>query len=81
MGGWRKLLHEYLCGEPKTSRSVSQLRSASDVQTRQTTDKPLRQELVSKAPQMKTIKKLTEDEFQRKIKGISEKLNQDLSKT
>jgi hypothetical protein len=30
---------------------------------------------------MKTIKKLTETEFQRKIKGISEKLNQDLSKT
>jgi len=80
-GGWRKLLYEYLSGEVQTSRAVSQLRSASDVQTRQTTDKPLRQELVSKIPQMKTIKKLTEDEFQRKIKGISEKRNQDLSKT
>ena len=77
-GGWRKLLHEYLCGDVKTSRSASQSSKATDVHKPQTTDKGLRQELVSKTPQMKTVKKLTEDEFQRKIKGISEKLNQDL---
>ncbi|MDP7612438.1 MAG: hypothetical protein QF908_00465 [Dehalococcoidia bacterium] len=80
-GGWRKLLHEYLSGEVKTTRSALQSSNATDVQAPQTTEKPLREELVSKTPQMKTIKKLTETEFQRKIKGISEKLNQDLSKT
>jgi hypothetical protein len=77
-GGWRKLLHEYLSGEGKTTRSASQSSNSTDVHNPQTTDKGLRQELVSKTPQMKTVKKLTEDEFQRKIKGISEKLNQDL---
>ena len=77
-GGWRILLHEYLSGDVKTSRSASQSSKATDVHKPQTTDKGLRQELVSKTPQMKTVKKLTEDEFQRKIKGISEKLNQDL---